>query len=120
MSEETTQSTETAAPAASNAGKGLGITAMIVGIVAIICSFIPCFSFWAILLGILAIIFGAISMNQDKKGNGKKGMAKAGLILGIIATIFAIAWYILIIMPAAAALSSPEMLEALEQLENVQ
>jgi len=46
------------------------------------------------LLSILAIVFGAIGMGQVNKSNGLlkgKGMATAGLILGILAIILTIA-----------------------------
>jgi len=120
MSEETTNTTETTSTTeTTNAGKGMGVAALVLGILAVICSFIPCFSFWAILFGVLAIIFGAIGMSQAKKKNGKKGMGKAGLILGIIATIFAVAWWFLVMAPAAAALASPEVMDAMKELENL-
>jgi len=109
MSEETTEKT--------NAGKGMGVAALVLGILAVLCSFIPCFSFWAILFGILAIIFGAVGMSQAKKKNGKKGLPKAGLILGIIGTLFALIWWSL--FAGAIAASSGELLEAAKQLENL-
>jgi uncharacterized membrane protein len=76
----------------STAGKGMGITALVLGIVGVICSFIPCFGFFALLFGALAIIFGAVGMSQAKKGGGSQGLPRAGLILGILATVFTIVW----------------------------
>lgn len=76
----------------TNAGKGLGIAALILGILAVICSFIPCFSFWAIVLGVVGIILGAVGLSKAKSGNGSKGLPKSGLILSIIGTVIATIW----------------------------
>ena len=91
-------------------GKGLGVAALVLGILGVISSFIPCFGVWAITFGVLSIIFGAISVSWAKKSSSKKGMGMAGLILGIIATVFAILWYVLVIGAAATAASAiPEL-----------
>ena len=77
--------------------KGLSIAAMVLGIVAVVCT---CIWWISIPCSILAIIFGIIG-----KKKGGKGMAKAGFILGIIA----IALYVLLIIlgvGAAAGLAS--------------
>lgn len=59
-------------------GGGFGITSFVIGIVGLL--------FMGIVLGILAIIFGAIGMFNRKL----KGLAIAGLILGIIDIVGAI------------------------------
>ncbi|EJG02891.1 MULTISPECIES: DUF4190 domain-containing protein [Flavobacterium] len=76
----------------SNAGQSLGIIALIFGIIGVLAAFIPCFGFIAVLFGILAIVFGAIALNQAKKENASTSLPKAGLYLGIAATIFVIIW----------------------------
>ena len=53
-------------------GKGFGIAALVCGIVS--------FFFAGIILGILAIIFGAVAKNKGYRG----GMATAGIVLGVI------------------------------------
>ncbi len=61
---------------------GLGIASMVLGIVAVI----PCFSV-LLIPGVLAIVFGAISLSQSKKNPEKytgRGMAIAGLVLGLV------------------------------------
>jgi hypothetical protein len=61
------------------AGGGLGIASLVLGIIACV---IFCVPGVPMLLGILAIIFGAIALSQGGPvGNGK---AKAGLILGVL------------------------------------
>ena len=72
---------------------GLAIASMVLGIFALVLScYIP---YLPILLGLLAVIFGGVSL---AKKMGGKGMAIAGLVCGIIALIPAI---ILIITGAA-------------------
>lgn len=86
----------------SSAGQGMGITSLVLGILGVITAFIPCFGSFAILFGVLAIIFGAIGFSQAKKGNGSTKLPLAGLILGIIATVFTIIW-IMVVAGAVAA-----------------
>jgi len=78
----------------TNAGQAMGIAALVLGILGVLTAFIPCFGFFALIFGVLAIIFGAIGLSQAKKGNGKTGMPKAGLVLGIVATAFIILWLV--------------------------
>ncbi len=85
----------TTTPAANN-GKGLGIAGMILGILAIIVSFVPCFGWWAIVLAVVGVILSAISMAQAKKANAPKGMAIAGLICSILAIIIGSIWIFVI------------------------
>ncbi|MFD1604899.1 DUF4190 domain-containing protein [Flavobacterium artemisiae] len=81
----------------SSAGQGMGISSLVLGIVAIICAFIPCFGLIAVIFGVLAIIFGAIGMSQAKRGKAPNTMPKAGLILGIVATAFVVIWVSVVI-----------------------
>jgi hypothetical protein len=67
----------TAAPAAQTAKVGFGVTALVLGIVAIFLCWIPLIG---LILPILALVFGGIGIYLH---NGK-GMAVAGLVLGII------------------------------------
>ncbi|MEU6487395.1 DUF4190 domain-containing protein [Streptomyces sp. NPDC046887] len=55
---------------------GLAIAGLVCGIVGIF--------FANIILGPLAIIFGAVGLRQAKAGKGGSGMAKASIVLGII------------------------------------
>lgn len=112
----------------TSAGKGLGITGMILGILGLISAFIPCLATWAILLCVVGIILSAISISQAKKGNGSRGMGKAGLILSIIGAVVVIIWVFVIASVFAGgssllndAVQSQEFQDALKQgLENVQ
>lgn len=63
---------------------GMAIASLVLGIIGAVLS---CTG-WGIVLGILAIIFGAIHL---KKRSSRRGMATAGLVLGIIAIVLFVA-----------------------------
>ena len=66
-----------------NPGKGLGVAALVLGIIAQI--ILP------MILGALALILGAVGMSKSKAVGMKNGMAVAGVVLGIIG----LAWWVL-------------------------
>ncbi|AJT41395.1 hypothetical protein [Psychromicrobium lacuslunae] len=67
---------------------GFGIAALVVGIVALVISFIPFLGWGAFVLGPIAIILGILGVVL-KKGS-KKGTSITGIILGAIAVVIAI------------------------------
>ncbi|PKM50548.1 MAG: hypothetical protein CVV02_10605 [Firmicutes bacterium HGW-Firmicutes-7] len=74
--------------------KGFGIASLVLGITA----FFPgccCTQIGMIILGILAIVFAILFLNANKDITVGKGLAKAGLILGIIAIVLAIVLFFL-------------------------
>ena len=77
-------------PAQEPKNSGLAIASMVCGIVS--------FFLFGIVLGVLAIIFGAIAINRiNERPHELKGLcqAKAGMICGIIAVVF---WVILLVI----------------------
>jgi predicted membrane protein len=103
----------------SNAGQGMGIASLIIGILAFITAFIPCFGLIAILLGVIAIIFGAIGYSQAKKGNASKSLPITGLIFGIVATGFVIIWILVVVgtIGTAALSAKDEISNAIDSIE---
>lgn len=70
----------------ANAAKGLSITGLVLGIVAVVFDFVPGFNLIGWICGILGIILSAVAISQIKKGGTQKNsMAVAGLILSIVA-----------------------------------
>ena len=62
----------------------MGVCSLILGIVAVVCSFfLPGLNWLGAVLGVVGIIFGALG----RKNAEKKGVATAGLVLSIIATV---------------------------------
>ena len=81
-------------PPAPVQSKGFAVTALVTGIVGV------CVPYTGLVLGIVAIVFGALGLNGVKEGRmAGHGMAKAGFILGIIA----VAWFILLVIIIAAS-----------------
>ncbi len=79
---------------------GLAQGALIIGIIALVLSFIPILNMFSIPLGITGIILGAIGMGKAKKDpdlahTKKKGMI--GLILSVVAiVVFIVMWAVMI------------------------
>ncbi len=68
---------------------GLGVSALVLGIISIVFSFVPIINNLCIVLGVLAIVFAGCSFRSTgKKGNKRgHGMVVAGLILGILSIV---------------------------------
>ena len=69
-------------------GKGMSIAALICGILGIVGSFIPVVCYVTLILSILGIIFGVKGQKIAKATGEGKGLATAGLVLGIVGTAF--------------------------------
>ncbi|NQD42411.1 DUF4190 domain-containing protein [Glutamicibacter halophytocola] len=65
---------------------GFGVTALVLGIIAVIFSFIPLVGIVSFFVGGLAVIFGIIGLTRK---NRAKGLSVAGLILGAVGIIIA-------------------------------
>lgn len=71
--------------------KGFAVTALVLGIVAILGSWIPFLSIGSILIGLVGLIFGVIALIKAVKGTaGGKAMAIVGSALSALAIIFGI------------------------------
>ena len=95
---------ETNNTAPANAGKGLGIAGFVISLVALVLYFIvapiaglAAFAgggmglsiFWTI-LSIVGLVLSIMGFMKAKAANAKKGMAIAGLVIGILATIMSV------------------------------
>ena len=73
-------------------GNGLAVTALVLGIISIVFPGVP---FLDGVLAVLASIFGAVGISAaNKRGGVGKGMAVAGLILGLITVVVGIIFVI--------------------------
>lgn len=72
---------------------GLGIAALVLGIIAVTLMIIPILNNLSIILGILAIVFALCSFKSTgSRGNKRgRGMVIAGLVLGIVSVVVAFA-----------------------------
>ena len=75
----------------ANNSNSMGTAAMVLGIIALVLSFIPVIGMISWILAPLAIIFGIIGMN---KVGVPKGGAIAGLVTGGIALLICLLWVI--------------------------
>lgn len=80
-------------PAAGGPGSrkrnGFGIAALVLGILAVVTSITV---IGGVVLGILAIIFGALGRSRAKRGEADNGgVALAGLVLGVIGLLASVA-----------------------------
>ena len=68
----------------------MAVASLVLGILGTVIGLIPLLAFIAIILGLLAVIFGPIGIGRARRVGYGKGMAIAGLILGIVALALAI------------------------------
>ncbi len=77
----------------SKVSKGLGIAGLVIGIIALVVAFIPCFGCLAIYPGILAIVLTIIGFILDKKTEPTtRKILIAAIIISIIGTAVAGVW----------------------------
>jgi len=66
-------------------GKGYGIASLVLGIISIIFCLL---GYLPLICGILAIVFATIHYKKEGKKKEGHGLATAGLVTGIIGTLF--------------------------------
>lgn len=76
----------------TNAGQGLGIAGLIMGVLAIPLGIIPCTFFIALVFGAMGIVLSAIALSQANRGNGPRGLIIAALVCSILGFSFAFFW----------------------------
>ena len=96
-----------------NAGQGLGVAALVLGVISFIVALIPCIGLFALFTALVAIVLGAIGLSQAARNNSPKGLVLGGLILGIVALFIAIAQ---IVFFAGFADKAPYFEEKLEDV----
>lgn len=74
----------------SGAGQGFGVAGFVIGIIALIISFIPCLGMYAIIPGILALVFAIVGYTQASGANAPRGLIVAAFVISVIATSIAV------------------------------
>lgn len=74
-----------------NSGQGLGVAALVLGVISFIVALIPCVGLFALFTALIAIVLGAIGLSQASRNKSPKGLMFGGLILGVVALFIAIA-----------------------------
>lgn len=86
----------------ASSANGLAIAGLVLGIVGVIMAFIPCIGWlFAIVMGIIGATLSGIGLSSAAKLGSGKGMAIAGLVLSIIAILWAPVWIFVIVGSAA-------------------
>lgn len=95
----TTNTTVNTAPATTSSTNGFAIAGFVLSLVGLVCcSFVIC--------GILGLIFSIIGLNKANSSNGNgKGLAIAGIIIGGVAILLTIIYWILVIVGYSSAYS---------------
>jgi hypothetical protein len=89
---------------AQAAPTGLAVTALVLGIVAVVLSWVP---FLGLVIGVLAVVFGAIAAARARKiaTRPDRGKAIAGIVTGTIAVVASIGF---VVLAMAVAYNSDE------------
>lgn len=83
------------APAAPAPRNGLGIAALVVGIVALALAWIPLVGF----VGLVAVVLGIIALSRVRRGLAtNRGVSITGVVLGAVAVVAAIGWVVLLVV----------------------
>jgi len=78
------------APVSKPGNSGMAVASLVCSLVGVI----PCFWFLQV-MGLLGAIFGFVGLKQTKDGaRGGRGLAMAGLIIGIVLVVACIAFWI--------------------------
>ncbi len=89
------------APPAQRLGSGLAVTALVLGIIALVTSWTV---IGGVVLGLAALIFGIVALRKVKARTGTgKGMAIAGIVTGVLGAAIAV----VIVAVGVSILNSP-------------
>lgn len=77
-------------------GNGFGVTALVLGIIALVLGFIPGINLLAFVLAPLAIIFAIVGLIVSGKRGAGKGTSISGLVTGILSLVVTIGMYVLV------------------------
>lgn len=80
----------------------MGIASMIIGIIGVITSFIPCVGIFSLIPVIVGAILGIVDTVVKGKRHIPRGMSIAGVVLNSIALVFIIVQFFVIGAAAAA------------------
>ncbi|MFF9013880.1 DUF4190 domain-containing protein [Streptomyces sp. NPDC014870] len=78
---------------------GMGVTALVLGLVGLLFGLIP-FTFWlGAILGVMALVFGIVGHGKARKGEAtNKGVALSGIILGGVTIVVSLVWLIVLVV----------------------
>lgn len=93
---------QTGAPPYAAKGNGMAVAGFVTGLLGLILSLIPILFYAGIVLALVGIVLGAIGRSRAKEpGVPHRGLATAGLVLGIVGVIVFLTWIALIVVWAS-------------------
>jgi hypothetical protein len=102
MDPEPVPAEQTGAPPYAAKGNGMAVAGFVTGLLGLILSIIPILFYAGIVLDVAGIVFGAIGRSRAKEpGVPHRGLATAGIVLGIVGIIVFITWIALIFLLAS-------------------
>jgi hypothetical protein len=78
------------APVPAKGSNGLATAGFVLGLLGLLSSWIPFLNVVGIMLGIIGVVLAAVGLAKSKKVNAGKGLAIAGLVLGVLAVLIAV------------------------------
>jgi Domain of unknown function (DUF4190) len=83
-------------------GNGMAVASFVTGLLGLVLSIIPILFYAGIVLDVVGIVLGAIGRSRAKEpGVPHRGLATAGLVMGVVGIIVFITWIALIVVAAA-------------------
>lgn len=71
-------------------GNGLAVAGFVLGLLGLLGSWIPVVNFFAIALAVIGVILAAVGLAKSRTSGSGKGLAIAGLVLGVLAVVLAV------------------------------
>lgn len=92
----------------------MGVAALVLGILALIVSFIPgCGAVIGFIPALIGLILGIVDTVRKSKQGEKKGISIAGLVLSAIAIVIMIAWFFI----AQSIATDANVVKSLDELQ---
>ena len=73
-------------------GQTSGTIAIVLGVISLILAFTPCIGMFALIPGVITLIFSAISLTRASNTNSSKGLAIGGFGLALVSMLIAMLW----------------------------
>jgi hypothetical protein len=77
-------------PGPAKSSNGLATAGFVLGLIGLLGSFIPLLNIVGIVIGVVGAVLAAVGLAKAKKSGSGKGLAMAGIILGVLALIIGI------------------------------
>lgn len=99
-----TYPTDTATPTQqAQPRNAFGVTSLVLGVLAVLLSWIPLVGVVGWPLSILGLVFGGLGLNAARRGHGRKGLTVAGVVLSLVGLLICILWTVAIANQAGKA-----------------